>query len=123
MNARDLRRVGLLGEEEIDEAGARDLGARHERARRQRARRSLCASSRGLLARGFREAQRDVGRKVAVLRIARALDERRHRARRAAERSIVVASDGAQQKLLEVLLHEIKIRRRVGGVSLPAPRG
>ena len=72
-------------EEDVDEAGARDL----DLARRDRdvgsAATSACASSRGLRFSALRELQRDVGRVVAVLRPASAARARR-RCRRARAR-------------------------------------
>ena len=67
-------RRGIRGQMEVDEAGARDFGARDERARRERGDDRL-GEFPGTASGGLREAQRDVGRVVAVPRIARALDD------------------------------------------------
>jgi hypothetical protein len=96
MDARDFLGVGVLGEKKVDESGTRDFGARDEGACRQRGGDSLRELPR-LRAGGLGEAQRNARREVAVLRIARTLDQRRQRARRAALRALVHVGDGAQQ--------------------------
>ena len=107
MDARELVRVGLLRKEKVDEAGAGDFGACHERICRQRRDDRLGELAR-VAARRFCQPQRNIGREIAMLRIARALDDDRGALRLARKRGIAHAGQSAEQKLLELLLHEGK---------------
>jgi len=100
----ELACVGRGRQVEVDEAGAGYLGARHQRTRRQRRddrRRQLARA----LARGPGEAQRHVAGKIAVLRLARALDHHARRRGLLREDAAGEPVERGQQQLLEFLLH------------------
>ena len=102
VDARQLARVRLRAQVEIDEARAGDFGARHQRARRQ------CRDDRsGQLARLapglLRQPQRHVAGEVAMLRIAGALHHHRVGGGHLRQVAAAQARQRRQQQLLEVL--------------------
>jgi len=116
-------RLRIAGQEEVDEARARDLHFQHLRRGRQGPDDRFGQVAR-LEAGGLRQAHGDVGREVPVGRIARAFDDEGGGIDGGRQQRTGQASQGFQQQLLERLLQGGSSRTARGGgrgdASVPA---
>jgi hypothetical protein len=106
VDLRELPRIGLGRQEEINEAGAGHLGARHQGISRQRGDDRLRQLT-GIAASGLGQAQRDVRGEVAMLGVASPLDGKGRWLGCLGENAAHQSAHGAQQELLELLLQGI----------------
>ncbi len=118
----DLRVIGVIRQEEIDEAGARDLDFGDRRARRQPAHQRLRQFAR-ILARCLGEPHGKVAREIAVLRVARVLDLDARTARAERHQVFRQRCQGLRQQFFDQCLQGgSKVSRSTKGRQFSAAR-
>ena len=106
MDGRQLARIGVARQKEIDEAGAGNLGAGDERVGGQGSDDRLRQLAR-IAPRGFGEAHGNVRGEVAVLGVLRAVHDDHARGGRFREQARGKMVQGGQHELFELLLQGV----------------